>query len=112
MSTFIGFDGKADILGGTVRLRADGDQGFLVFAGDDIRLEGGQVLVRQGAIALDLQEPDRGDVSDRPRAEALRDVCPDGITCCIGLVHVCCQDFRVIGTCSGVWGCTRTPFIP
>ena len=112
MSAFVRFIGTSETRGGTVRLSADGNDGFLEFLAADVTLEEGRILVREGAVSSAIQEPSRGDVRDRPPAESLREACPSGITCCIGAVHLCCDDFRVIGSCGGTWGCGRRPFIP
>ena len=112
MSDFVDFAGSAERRGNTVRLVALGNNGALEFAAQDVTFENDRVTVRQGAVALAIEEPSDGNLNDRPTADALRAACPSGITSCIGSVHVCCDDFRVIGSCSGAWGCGRPRFIP
>lgn len=112
MSDFVDFAGLAERRGDTIRLVARGNNGALEFAAQDVNLENDRVAVRQGAVAIAVEEPGDGSISDRPPAHMLRDTCPSGITCCIGSVHVCCDDFRVIGACAGAWGCARPRFIP
>ena len=112
MGDFVDFAGVAEQRGNTVRLIAQGNNGTLEFAADDVKLENNRVAVRQGAVAIAVEEPGDSKVDDRPPADTLRDTCPSGITCCIGSVHICCDDFRVIGTCTGAWGCARPRFIP
>ncbi|MDP3691235.1 hypothetical protein [Bradyrhizobium sp.] len=112
MSDFVDFAGTADRRGNTVRLVAFGNNGAMEFAAQDVALENDRVAVRQGAMAIAIEEPGNGNLNDRPAAAALRAACPSGITSCIGSVHVCCDDFRVIGSCSGAWGCGRPRFIP
>ena len=68
--------------------------------------------MRLGAVAMKVEEPGDGNVKDRPPADTLRGACPSGITCCVGSIHLCCDDFRVIGSCAGAWGCARAAFIP
>jgi len=109
---FVDFVGVAEPREGVLRLTALGNNGFLEFAVQDVRLEGRRVQVRKGAVALAIDEPRDRNMSDRPRPADLRDICPSGITCCIGSVHVCCDDFRVIGSCAGAWGCGKPTFIP
>lgn len=112
MSDFVDFAGSAERRGDTIRLVAQGNNGTLEFAAQDVNLENNRIAVRQGAVATAVEEPGDSKVDDRPPADTLRDVCPSGITCCIRSVHICCDDFRVIGTCAGAWGCARARFIP
>ena len=112
MSDFVDFAGSAERRGDTIRLVAHGNNGTLEFAAQDVNLENGRVAVRQGALAIAVEEPGNSKVDDRPPADTLRGACPSGITSCIGSVHICCDDFRVIGTCAGAWGCARARFIP
>jgi hypothetical protein len=108
MSDFLIFRGSAEKRGDAVRLTAEGGNGSIELADGDVRVEGGQVRVRRGAIALFVGEPHTGDASARPGRAALQGLCPSGITCCIGSVQLCCDDFRVIGPCQGAWGCAKS----
>ena len=110
--SFVEFIGVAERRGAIVRLVADGADGFLEFASQDVRAENGRIYVRDGAVASAVGEPASGNPDDRPSVDAIRERCPSGITCCIGAVHVCCDDFRVLGSCIGAWGCARRRFIP
>jgi len=112
MDGFVEFSGAAETRGEALRLIAAEQNGFIEFRQEDVRLENGAVHVRNGAVALAIDEPARGNAADRPPAETLREACPSGITCCIGNLHLCCDDFRVIGSCAGAWGCSRPKFIP
>lgn len=112
MGDFVDFAGVAEQRGDTVRLVSLGSNGALQFASQDVKLENNRVAVRLGAVAIAIEEPGDSKVEDRPPADTLRDTCPSGITCCIGSLHICCDDFRVLGTCIGAWGCARARFIP
>lgn len=112
MSDLVGFIGVAEPRGTVLRLVAQGNNGYLELSAQDVKMEEGRILVRKGAVALAIEEPRAGDVKDRPSTEALRVLCPSGVTCCIGSVHVCCDNFRVIGSCTGAWGCGRSTFVP
>lgn len=112
MSDFVDFAGSAERRGDTIRLVAHDNNGALEFAAQDVKLENDRVSVRRGAVAIAVKEPGDSKVDDRPPADTLHDACPSGITCCIGSVHICCDDFRVIGSCVGAWGCARGRFIP
>ena len=111
MADFVDFAGVAERRGDTIRLVSQGNNGTLQFAADDVKLENNRIAVRLGAVAIAVDEPGDSKVEDRQPADTLRNTCPSGITCCIGSVHICCDDFRVIGTCIGAWGCARARFI-
>ena len=107
----IEFSGTREARGDISRLIARDGNGFIEFHNDDVSVDGGIIHVRDGAVALAINEPAQGGIADRPSPESLRDACPGGITCCIGNVHLCCEDFRVIGSCAGSWGCARSTFV-
>lgn len=108
VSEFLQFDGVAERRGSIVRLTAVDDNGFIEIATSDVSLDEGRVQVRQGASATSMGEPHTSDANARPNSTSLQGQCPSGITCCIGSVQLCCDDFRIIGTCKGAWGCAKT----
>lgn len=112
MSDFVPFAGFAQRLGDTIRLSAAGGNGALEFSLADVSFATGQILVRVGAMAVNIEEPTQDDLQQRPSATSLRHRCPSSITSCIGSVQICCDDFSVIGPCRGAWGCARPRFIP
>ena len=108
---FIEFSGTREARGDVSRLIAAGGNGFIEFHNDDVSVDGGTIRVRDGAVAVAIDEPAQVDSAGRPSPDTVREACPTGITCCIGNVHLCCDDFRVIGSCAGAWGCSRPAFV-
>ena len=74
MSDFVDFSGSAERRGDTIRLVAQGNNGTLEFAAQDVRLENDRVAVRQGAVAIAVEEPGDSKVDDRPPAEYTQQV--------------------------------------
>jgi hypothetical protein len=110
---WIPFMGIAERLSTSYRLVAQSRNGFIELAPGDVGFSSDRrVFVRRGAIVTHVEEPWYSDPGARPSLSELAATCPDGITCCVGRVQICCSDFRVIGSGAGSWGCQRRLFEP
>ena len=64
------------------------------------------IYVKQGAFAKFIKQPAQKYSSKRKEFLIKHKDCRSGITCCMGRLHICCDDFKVIGRCDGSWNCS------
>ena len=112
MVEWLAFDGSAIQDGSQYRLQARSNNGAILLPEEDVNLESDIPFIKNGAIAAFIDQPWFSILALRPAVDSVKDNCPSGITCCIGGIHLCCDDHRVIGSCAGSYDCSRPPFQP
>lgn len=101
MNAWIEFSGKAIDNGDAWLLEADRGDGAFAALKADVRVQGGAIEVRRGAVVQVVKPPQGGG---KPASiEVPAGDCPDGMSRCIGFVVICCRDSRVVGPGLGVW---------
>lgn len=101
MVEWISFKGTAEKNTSGYRLKATDGNGGFELPHDSVKVNANKVEIKVGATAKNISAP------TKQLAENAEQVKVAGCkrTACIGLVLICCDNGRILGPCTGFWGC-------
>ena len=110
MPDLLAFNGRIDDQNQTHLSLSAATGGRIGVPKDAVVIRNQTIYIRKGTTIKLINSPMKTVTSlfsndDSEIAARTNSDCPGGNTMCIGLIEICCRDFRIIGPCIGIWGC-------